>query len=197
MKSEQINELATALCKMQGLLHDTPKDKPAYNYKYSDLSQILTYIRPLMADNGLSVSQLVNGDTSGQIGVETILMHNSGQWLSTTACMSVQGQNLAQEAGKVVTYLRRYQLAAVIGLTQADNDAQLSNTKTEKSNTKVTKASLTETETKAIDALFRHAENKDAAGMSETYNELTTEEAGHVWEKLPSDTRNYLAEVML
>jgi geranylgeranyl pyrophosphate synthase len=35
----------------------------------------------------------------------------------------VQGQNLAQEAGKVITYLRRYSLAAIIGLTQKDNDA--------------------------------------------------------------------------
>ena len=194
MKSEQINELATALCKMQGCLHDTPKDKAAYNYKYSDLSQILTYIRPLMADNGLSVSQLVNGDTIGQIGVETILMHNSGQWLSTSASMAVQGQNLAQEAGKVVTYLRRYQLAAVIGLTQSDNDAQLSENKT--TTKKTTKANLTAVESKALDVLFRHAENKDAAGMSQVWNELSEQETQHVWAKLPQDARDYLTEVM-
>ena len=124
MKSEQINEIAMALCDMQGELHDTKKESQAYNYKYSDLSQILTYIRPLMSKNGLSVTQLVNGEASGSIGVETILMHKSGQWISTSAFMGVQGQNLAQEAGKVSTYLRRYQLAGIIGLTQTDNDAQ-------------------------------------------------------------------------
>ena len=129
MKSDNINELATALCKMQGTLEDTAKSSPAYNYKYSDLSSILTYIRPIMAENGLSVTQLVNGDNVGQIGVETILMHVSGQWVSTNAAMSVQGQNLAQEAGKICTYLRRYSLAAIIGLTQKDEDAVLSKEK--------------------------------------------------------------------
>jgi len=124
-KSESINELATSLCKLQGELHDTSKETQAYNYKYSDLSQILTYLRPLMASNGLSVTQLVNGTESGVIGVETVLMHSSGQWVSSSASMNVQGQNLAQEAGKVITYLRRYSLAGIVGLTQTDNDAAL------------------------------------------------------------------------
>jgi hypothetical protein len=121
--SEQINELAAALCKLQGSLHDTTKDKKAYNYNYSDLSQILTYLRPMMAENGLAVTQLVTGTESSHIGVETILVHESGQYISTESSMTVQGQNLAQEAGKVITYLRRYSLSAIVGLTQTDNDA--------------------------------------------------------------------------
>ena len=61
---------------------------------------------------------------------------------------------------------------------------------------KVTKANLTDIETKAIDALFIHAENNDAHGMIETYNELSEIEAGNVWVKLPQYTKNYLTEVM-
>ena len=75
-------------------------------------------------------------------------------------------------------------------------DDDLSKTKTEKSNTKVTKASLTEIETKAIDALFKHAENKDGQGMAEIWNELSEQETQHVWEKLPPDTRTFLTETM-
>lgn len=192
-KSEQINEIAAALCKMQGELQDTHKDTPAYNYKYSDLSQILTYLRPLMASNGLSVTQLINGEGVDSIGVETILMHNSGQWISTAAYMGVSGQNLAQEAGKVSTYLRRYQLAAIVGLTQTDNDAAETVKTTKK---KVTKASLTENEAAAIDVIHRFAESNDTHGMIETYNELTQIECDNVWAKLPHETQTALAEAM-
>ena len=61
---------------------------------------------------------------------------------------------------------------------------------------KTTKASLTEVESKSIDALFRHAENKDKEGMAECWNELSEQETQHVWEKLPQDTRTFLTETM-
>lgn len=61
---------------------------------------------------------------------------------------------------------------------------------------KVTKSSLTKVETVAIDKLFQFAESQDAAGVAETYNELTPAEAGNVWVKLPTDTQNYLTEIL-
>ena len=171
MKSDNINELATALCKMQGQLEDTCKSTQAYNYKYSDLSSILTYIRPIMAENGLSLSQLVNGEGSGQIGVETILMHNSGQWLSSNSFMTVQGSNLAQEAGKVITYLRRYSLSAIIGLTQKDEDATLATPVK-----KLSKAAAKKIAGEVSDEWFRLVQSQDAHGLRQVVDELSPEE---------------------
>ena len=171
MKSEQINELATALCKMQGQLEDTCKSTQAYNYKYSDLSSILTYIRPIMSENGLSVSQLVNGEGSGQIGVETILLHNSGQWLSSNSFMTVQGQNLAQEAGKIITYLRRYSLAAIIGLTQRDEDATLATPVK-----KLSKAAAKRIAGEISSEWFRLVQSQDAHGLRQIVDESSPEE---------------------
>lgn len=191
MKSEQINELATALCKMQGQLVDTCKDTQAHNYKYSDLSSILTYIRPIMADNGLSVSQLVNGEDSNQIGVETILMHSSGQWVSSNAFMHVQGRNLAQEAGKVITYLRRYSLTAIVGLTQKDEDAAI-----KEPAKKTTKNETKEKWNPTIDVLWKHFNDNNTSAITEGINELTKEEWDELWALLPNEMQDYIKGIM-
>ena len=130
-KSESIKELATALSCFQGEVLDAHKDKSGYGYKYADLSNILTMTRPLLAKNGLSVTQLccsqeVEGSHPASIGVESILMHKSGEWLSSKYFMSLtpgKQMSLAQAAGSVITYARRYAYAAILGIAQTDNDA--------------------------------------------------------------------------
>jgi hypothetical protein len=55
-------------------------------------------------------------------------MHESGEWYSGECVMPVEpskGMSLAQSYGSVLTYLRRYSAAAVAGITQEDNDAQV------------------------------------------------------------------------
>ena len=124
-KSDDITELASALCKVQHRIEDASKDKAGYNYKYADLSQILQIVRPALTDFGLSISQFPceGGDN---ISLDTILMHSSGQWLSNRYSMPVEvakGMSRAQASGSVITYMRRYALAAIVGITQEDNDA--------------------------------------------------------------------------
>jgi len=125
-KSETINELAAALCKAQSSIEDATKDKSGYNYKYADLSQILQIIRPAFTANGLSISQFPTQSDGDHVALDTILMHSSGQWLSNSYSMPVEvnkGMTKAQGSGSVITYMRRYALAAIAGITQEDNDA--------------------------------------------------------------------------
>lgn len=59
-----------------------------------------------------------------QVGVETILLHSSGEYISSTMSMIVEaekGKSTAQVAGSIITYLRRYSLAAILGM-YADQD---------------------------------------------------------------------------
>lgn len=124
-KSDDIGELASALSKLQGEIKDAIKDTTAHKYKYADLSQVLEISRPLLSKNGLSVSQLP-GAAHDKITVDTILMHESGQWISSTiemAAIPANGMNAAQAIGAVITYARRYALAAIVGITQTDTDA--------------------------------------------------------------------------
>lgn len=125
-KSENINEIAAALSALQGEIQDAHKDKTAYGYKYADLSQVLESIRPLLSKHKLSVTQLC-GSADEKVSVETILMHSSGQWIGSVIEMVVEkgkGRSMAQDVGTVITYARRYALTAIVGMTQADNDAQ-------------------------------------------------------------------------
>lgn len=124
-KSESINELATALAKAQSEIEDATKDKKGYNYKYADLSQILQIVRPAFSRNGLSITQFPSGG-GNEVSLCSMLMHSSGQSVSECFSMEVEaakGMTKAQASGSVITYMRRYALAAIAGITQEDNDA--------------------------------------------------------------------------
>ena len=136
-KSEKINELALALSRFQGRAINPFKGKKGNNYMYSDLSDVLDVIREGLQEYELAVTQFPFS-AAGTAGVETILMHSSGQWISNEIStevkvpMSKGGAPLmspAQAAGSVITYFRRYSLAAVLGLAQDDDDAAMQVTK--------------------------------------------------------------------
>ena len=133
-KSETIKELATALSKFQSEATDAIKDKKGDKGSYADLGQILNLVRPLMSRHGLSVAQLpCESAIEGNIAVDTMLMHESGEWISNSFSMPINRiirkadnrdvTNAPQASGSVITYARRYALTAVLGITQEDNDA--------------------------------------------------------------------------
>lgn len=128
-KSDSIGKLATALSLLQGEIKDAHKDKKGYGYNYADLSQVLEITRPLLTKHGLAVTQLC-GHSDNKVTVETVLMHTSDQWVSSTIEMSVEpmkGMTKAQAVGCIITYARRYALAAIVGITQTDTDAHAEN----------------------------------------------------------------------
>ncbi len=132
-QSESIGKLALALSKLQGEIQNIFADKKGYNYTYVDLASILEISRPLLAKHELALLQtpcnpkLESGIPDPNIvGVKSILMHSSGEYISETAYMQVvsaKGMNAAQAAGSVITYARRYAFAAMLGIAQTDNDA--------------------------------------------------------------------------
>jgi hypothetical protein len=136
-QSEQLNELASAMSKLQSEIRDAEKDNQAYNYKYADLGTVLGLIRPLLAKNGLSFQQHV-GNADGKVVIETIIMHSSGQWISSELAMpEVQSKsmNAAQGIGSVITYGRRYALTAIFGITQVDDDGSAGKSEPARSHT--------------------------------------------------------------
>ena len=144
--SETITELATALSNFQNEVTDAHKGAQGHNYKYADLGTILQLVRPLMYAHGLSVIQMPCGDALN-MGLSTRLMHNSGEWIEDTQYMGVsasRGMSEAQAAGSVITYMRRYALAAVLGITQTDDDAAVKEIEvfpaTEEQKAQITKA---------------------------------------------------------
>lgn len=128
-KSEQINELAQALCNFQMEKIEIVKNKKAHNSMYADLTQILEKTREPLNKHSLCVTQIVDTtNDNNKVVVETVLMHNSGQFMSGRLEMDIDGvraSNKAQAAGMVVTYARRYGYSAILGISADDDtDAQ-------------------------------------------------------------------------
>lgn len=121
--SESIAKLATALATVQGKLKHAKKDSanPFFKSSYADLESVWEACRALLAENGLSVMQFPGHYVEGTMSLTTILAHSSGEWISQEMSLPVSKPD-AQGSGSALTYMRRYALAAVVGVYQADDD---------------------------------------------------------------------------
>jgi hypothetical protein len=127
IKSASLKELASALSKAQAKLGAVHKGEQGYGYNYASLASTIETARPVLAEFGLSVSQLLgrrNSDGKGGT-VTTLLMHESGEYLGSTsdiAIIDMKGCNEAQSSGASFSYLRRYSLQAILNMASEDND---------------------------------------------------------------------------
>jgi hypothetical protein len=121
--SEQINEIAGALAKAQGAMKNARKDSanPFFKSKYADLAAVCEACREQLAANGIAVVQTPSATDDGRVVVTTMLVHASGQWFADSLAVKPKDDG-AQAMGSVITYLRRYSLAAFAGVAPEDDD---------------------------------------------------------------------------
>ncbi|MEG0450929.1 MAG: ERF family protein [Lysinibacillus sp.] len=122
-KSENIAELAKALASFQGEVKQPFKDKanPFFKSKYVPLENVVEAISTTASKYGLSFIQFpLNQDN--RVGVVTILMHSSGEWIESEPIFATPSKNDAQAIGSVITYLKRYGLSAIFGITSSEDD---------------------------------------------------------------------------
>ncbi len=127
--SASIDKITLAMFALQAEIQNIPNDTEGYGYWYVKLPTMLDILRPLCNKHDMVFSQFCTSKTTAPdvVGVTTMLIHNSGQYMRSTCYMKVipdKGSH-AQGAGKVITYLRRYTLAAMFSLAQVDNDASI------------------------------------------------------------------------
>jgi hypothetical protein len=125
-KSEQVDKLAAALCKAQAEMGGAVKDakNPFFKSSYADLTSVIKAIKEPFANNGLSYSQFpVTSEGGGGIGVVTILLHSSGQWIESEFYLPLAKKD-PQAGGSAVTYARRYSLQSMAGIPTAEDDAE-------------------------------------------------------------------------
>ena len=121
--SENMTEISKALADAQAELKNpyNTADNPFYKSKYAPLPDVLNMIRPVLAKHGISVIQrpAAEGDS---IGVETMLLHRSGQYILFEPYYLKPAKNDPQTAGGAITYARRYALNAVLGISGEEDD---------------------------------------------------------------------------
>ena len=113
-----------ALAAFQQEVPTIHKDTKGYGYSYADLPTIFDGINPLLSKHKLGFTQTVNGTQL----CTTIFHVESGEELVGCADIpqgvTLKGMNDFQVLGSAITYMRRYQLSAMLGLvTDKDTDA--------------------------------------------------------------------------
>lgn len=92
---------------------------PFFKSDYLTLSGILDAVRQPLAANGLALVQSMRVQEATTILV-TKLIHESGEEISSEMPISILSD--AQKLGSLITYYKRYQLQALLGISTADED---------------------------------------------------------------------------
>lgn len=130
--SESIKNIAAALSKAQATTMSAIRKKENEAFKrggkvskYADLEAVWDACRKPMTDNGLSVVQGDEGDDGVLVRFTTRLMHESGEWIETTATYK-PSQTTPQGIGSAHTYARRYGVCDMLGVVTEDDDGNAS-----------------------------------------------------------------------
>lgn len=129
-QSENIDELAKALCKAQASMTAAPKLKsnPFFKSKYADLPAVWEACRKPLTDNGLSIVQATQFNVASEddptltVWLETILLHTSGQFLKANYPLRPVKQNDPQAMISALTYARRSCLSAITSVVADEFD---------------------------------------------------------------------------
>lgn len=123
--SESFADLAAALAKAQAKMRHAAKSAVNDHWKknYADLASVINACREALAENDLAVLQTTRLGEGAHVLVTTLL-HKTGQFISGEMPILAKS-NDPQAFGSALTYARRYAFAAIVGVAQDDDDAEL------------------------------------------------------------------------
>ena len=123
-KSESITELNKALANFHKELKQPMKDanNPFFKSKYVPLENVVEAIDDVAPKFGLTYSQDPVTTDDGKVGISTVLLHESGEFIEYPPATTKPDKNTPQGVGSALTYMRRYSLRAVLCITSDQDD---------------------------------------------------------------------------
>lgn len=124
-RSESISKLAISLVKFNSEVSKIAKDakNPFFKSNYVTLDKLIEATRPILQENGLVVMQSPLSKEDGSIGIQTLLIHESGEFIeSEPIFMKPAKANDPQQAGSIISYMRRYSYQAILNLNTGEDD---------------------------------------------------------------------------
>ena len=126
--SETIGAIATALAKAQAELTNPEKTLIATiagpngerTFRYASLASGLDLVRKCLGQHEIAIMQTTAVDQS-QIMLTTLLVHASGEWVSSLWPVCSATQASVHVKGAALTYARRYALFALVGIAGEDD----------------------------------------------------------------------------
>ena len=125
MKLQLGPEIIKALLAVQKELAFANKDgeNPHFHSTYPTLESALTTYMPLLNKNGMAVSQCYDMDATGKPSLVTILMHESGEYISGDQPLIPQ-KATPQSIAAATTYASRIGLLAIVCGGGKDDDGE-------------------------------------------------------------------------
>lgn len=123
-QSESVKTILSDLGKAQAEFPTLPKDTNGYNYKYTNLDTVITTLRPILTKHKIGFMQSLTTSETGKSAITTRLFHETGEWLEDTTPLPdvlLSKGNAAQNLGAAITYMKRYTLCAMLGVS-SDED---------------------------------------------------------------------------
>jgi len=199
--SEQINEIAGALCKAQAVMKHAEKDatNPAFKSKYATLASVIDAVKGPLTSNGIAFPQFTLDVDSG-VAVETMLIHTSGQWLASVCTIPVAKVS-AHGVGAAISYAKRYGLAAICGISAETDDDGNTAARSPRSNSvaaTVVEESGLKDDGRVLDyviALRDALSNDDTHSLYEIWDEIDNDTKTLIWTKLDSKERSTIKKV--
>ena len=117
-ESEQTNEINAALAKAQieyPLICLNRKDS-YLNNSYTDLDNIMRFIRPILGKNEISVTQRTLTPEDGRTFIQTRIWHSSGQWIQSVERFK-PSENDIDSYNSEMNEIKKSQIMALLNIT--------------------------------------------------------------------------------
>src|SRR5579871_6592449 len=126
--SETIGAIAAALAKAQAglenpektMLATIPNGDGGRSFRYASLASGLDLVRKTLSQHEIAVMQTTAIDHA-LIMLTTLLVHASGEWISSAWPVCPAAEPSAQVKGAALTYARRYALFTLVGIAGEDD----------------------------------------------------------------------------
>jgi hypothetical protein len=132
--SESVAAIATALAKAQtelsnpektmvGMINHNNRGDNPQTFRYAPLSSGLEIVRKTLGGQQIAVAQTTDIDqANGLVNLTTILMHTSGEWISSDwPVCQLSDASAPRRMGAALTYARRYALFTLVGIAGEDD----------------------------------------------------------------------------
>lgn len=128
IKKSAVANLYTDLIEVQKAIPTIAKTSKAVYGNYANFDDIIKIVRPLLNEHNfvlIQKTQTQQGDQFTSIGIVTELLHVSGEKITSdpfiVPLQAEKGKSLAQTAGSILTYAKRYSLCALLGIATGDD----------------------------------------------------------------------------
>ena len=125
MNFKKEDKLAKRLWSFQTGDFNIESNKEGYGYKYAPLDSIIKTIKPLLKSNGIGyIHQITEIENSKVLQTKIFSCDNIDDYLSsdlTIEDITFKGMNKLQALGASITYLKRYQLCALLGIVSEED----------------------------------------------------------------------------